>query len=297
MSNIPYSGGTVVNTTFTTTTGTRLEIVAGLETQLVTAGWSVISGAGTGTVILKSATTTAPKSNSIRVRLFDPGSGNCAQIRIQDDSGTYVSQIFYLLPAASKVFRVVACKYNFFVCTAQPSAAREIVCGGTLHIPDFLEGSTTGSLGWMHGNAQSDVDTAIGLSFRTRLTMNQNSDTAAYASSIRNNTVTNCTMNNNSANHTLLPSWYTQSTQGTQWSDGTFCTHEAILGFGSGSASATNYWQGMIHNTMIVSKVFAGEDLSVVNYDSHAWVSFTHNNNTNSGWTNTPIGTLLLAIT
>jgi hypothetical protein len=206
MSSVLYSGGTIVNTTFTTTVGTRAEVVAGIETALTSAGWSTISGGGTGTVLMKSATTASPKSNSIRVRLNDPGSGNCAEVRIEDDSGTYASQNFYLLPAAGKVFRIIACQYNFFCFTPQPSAAREFVCGGTLHIPEFLESVTTGSLGWMQGNAASDSDTSIRYTFRTRLGVYAAAFTGlAWCSQIRNNSVTNINDDTQAAGHLVMP--------------------------------------------------------------------------------------------
>jgi len=295
MSNIPYSGGTIVNTTFVTTTGTRLEIVSAIESTLVTAGWSVISGGGTGTVILKSATTTAPKSYSIRVRLFDPGSGACAQVRIQDDSGTYVSQVFYLLPVAGKTFKIIACKYNFFVCTPQPSASRDVVYAGTLHIPTFLEGFTTGSLGFLGGNSSSDSDTSVQWSFRTTLSNYQSTASSAFASNIAFNSVTNCTGDTQSANTTLMPGWQCgTNVAGSQWVNGAHLTREAIIGFGTGGTGGGHMWQGIIHNAMIVSKPYLGDTLTVSSYDSHAWYGFTHNNT--AGGNHGMPGTLFLAI-
>ena len=88
--SVQYAGGTNVNTTFTCTVGTRREIVDGLVAALTTAGWSMVSGGGTGTVVMRSATTPTA-SNVIDVRIHDPGSGNCAQIRMQNAADAWPS--------------------------------------------------------------------------------------------------------------------------------------------------------------------------------------------------------------
>jgi hypothetical protein len=74
---IQYAGGTNVNTTYAA--GTRTQLVDNLKAELVNAGWSVASGSS-GDWKLDSATT--PAGHNCRVRLWDPGSGNCAQVRI-----------------------------------------------------------------------------------------------------------------------------------------------------------------------------------------------------------------------
>jgi hypothetical protein len=297
MSSIPYSGGTVVNTTFTTTTGSRQEIVTGLEAQLSAAGWSTISGAGTGTVVMKSAVTASPKSNSIRVRLLDPGSGSCAQVKIENDAGTLTSQAYFLLPAAGKVFRVIASKYNFFVFNAQPSTARSFVCGGTLHIPDHLNGITTGDLGWIHGNAPADDATGITASFRTSVSgLYLNDFGGVWASQIWNNALTNTNSDSHNATHRLMtPADIPHDTNNwVAWSDDSYVTKEAVLGFGSGSTAAVCKWRGIIHNCMVTTKVYAGDSTAVASYDGHAWFAITDNCVLGLGQGKT--GTLLVAI-
>lgn len=274
MSNIPYSGGTIVNTTFTTTVGTRQEIVTALETHLTTAGWTVISGSGTGTVVMKSATTAAPKSNSIRVRLLEVGSGNCAQVKIENDAGTLTSQAHYLLPSALKVFRIIACKYNFFVFNAATTTARSFLAAGTLHIPSHLEGLTTADLGWIQGNGESDSDTSIQVSFRTV-------PYARWCSQIFNNALSNCQGTNGV--HELSPpssigGHYNSNTlNNTRWSDDSIVTSEARLGFGATSGAECKL-QGFIHNCLVATASYAGDDVSVSSYDSHAWFAITQSN-------------------
>jgi len=188
--SIQYAGGTNVNTTFTTTTGTRAEIVAGIESALTTAGWSTVSGGGTGDVLMQSAAT--PDGRNIRVRLYDPGSGNCAQVFIKNNVAL-TSQAHYLLPAAAKVFRVIACKYQFFCFTAGLSVAREFVGAGVPYIPTFLQSggsAITGYHGWIQGNATGDATTVIVPCFRTQAGTGKSTSTSyAMGSVMINGTV------------------------------------------------------------------------------------------------------------
>jgi hypothetical protein len=296
MSSIIYSGGTIVDTTFTTTVGTRQEIVTALQTQLTAAGWSVISGGGSGNVLMKSATTASPKSNSIRVRLQDPGAGNCATLKIENDAGTLTSQAFFLLPAAGKVYKIIACQYNFFVYTANPTAIREFACGGTLHIPDHLDGVVTGSLGWMHGNSSTDAGVSAG-SFRTVLSSWTN---AAYNSQIRNATL----LNHNSAVGSAI-AWQTLrvpsvgsavqvSTGNIRWSDNAIVMTEALLGFGIAATTDEPKWQGFIHNGMVTSLEFPADDRTITSWDGHSWAGITVNN---TGSVLLGRGTLFMAVT
>jgi hypothetical protein len=291
MSSIPYSGGTIVNTTFTTTSGTRQEIVTALETQLTAAGWSVISGSGTGTVVMKSAVTASPKANSIRVRLLEVGSGNCAQIKIENDAGTLTSQAYYLLPSAGKVFRIIACKYNFFCFNAVTTTARSFVAAGTLHIPDFLDGVTTADLGWIQGNGASDSDATIRQTFRTTL------DLSEWCSQIRNAALLNLTtigFGSQSLKAVSLCGRVNSNTNGYRWVNNALVSAEAAMGFSVTGSGDENKMQGMIHNCMVISDTFAGDDISVTSYDSHSWFAITQSH---SGSSAVARGTLFVAIT
>jgi hypothetical protein len=290
MSSIPYSGGTIINTTFTTTVGTRQEIVTALETQLTAAGWSVISGAGTGTVVMKSAVTDSPKSNSIRVRLLEVGSGNCAQVKIENDAGTLTSQAFYLLPSAGKVFRIIACKYNFFCFNAVTTTARSFVAAGTLHIPALLEGVSTGDLGWIQGNGNSDADASIRQTLRTTM------DLGEWCSQIRNATLLNCTtigFGSQTLKAVSIGGRTNTNSHGYRWVNDAVVSIEAIMGFSITGTGDENKFQGLIHNCMVVSTSFAGDDTAVNNYDGHPWFAITQSH---SGSASVANGTLFVAI-
>lgn len=169
--SIQYSGLTIQNSTFTTTVGTRREIVDGIAAVLSAAGWSNISGSGTGDQTWKTVVT--PQGYSDRIRLYDPGAGNCAQVFLYSDDGTLTTaQPAYLLPTATETWRVIAQGYQFFAFVPGSTTARKFVCAGVPYVYTWLTGSIT-RVGWMHGNAQSDTDVTARTSFRTLL--------AAYA--------------------------------------------------------------------------------------------------------------------
>jgi len=274
MSSIPYSGGTIVNTTFTCVTGTRAEIVSGLGAILVTAGWTSL-----GSGLYKSGTTAAPKGNSVRVRIVDAG-GTCAQIKLEDDSGTKVSTGVFLLPGVGKIYRVIACQYNFFVFVPGTSQGREFVCGGTLYIPDFLNGVVVGSLGWLQGNGYVDYDAAVRRSFRTRLNCYESN--SARQVFLRNDILLDLiNMNSANASHNLLMQSHGFSdnfNQSYRWSDDSIGIMEAIFCAGISSQTDESKRQGIIHNCMIVSDVFPADTIPTAAYDGHNWWAITDGN-------------------
>src|SRR4051812_32082486 len=162
---IQYAGGTIINTTFTQSSGNRPEMAQWIRDQLLAAGWA---SAGSATDYqLTSATT--PQSLSCRVRSYDPGSANCARLKFSNVAGSRVQAAdIFLLPAVSKLWRIIANKYQFFIMTSGTTAVREFACGGALYLPSFLNGVITEAF-WGQGNASSDGDTSFRQSFRNTL--------------------------------------------------------------------------------------------------------------------------------
>jgi hypothetical protein len=159
---VQYAGGTNVNTTFTNTTGTRREIVDGLVSALTTAGWTTVSGGGTGDVKMKCAAT--PQGNQAVVRILDPGSGNCAQLTLYNVGLNLIQTgACYLLPFTGKVWRVIDNKYKFFIFVTGSILPREYVCFSCIYIPPFLTSSLS-TAAFIMGNGRSDSDTGFGFS-------------------------------------------------------------------------------------------------------------------------------------
>ncbi len=150
-----YSGGNF-HTSFTCAAGTRQEIVTGIQNALSANGWSVVSGGGSGDVVLQSATPTG--GAALRLRVEDPGAGNCATCKIQQAGGGNESQAYYLLPGAGKVFNVWGCQYQAFVFTGSSKTnSREYFACGALYVPDWLRPSVSEAL-WANGNGLSDTE-------------------------------------------------------------------------------------------------------------------------------------------
>jgi hypothetical protein len=290
---IQYSGGTVVNTTFSNSSSpTRLEIVTGLVTALNTAGWTTISG--TTDVILASATTPTA-TNQIRVEVLDPGSGNCAQVKIQNTTGVLISQGFYLLPGALKTWVVIANQYNFAIFTLGNSAPREFVMAGTLYIPTFLNGVIVGDLGWIQGNALDDGDTNTKGSFKNALGVPCNDNFRGVWSAILNNSLLNFSGSTENSEMLLVPTLGARLNNNLypqQWHDGTYLVSDPLLAFGIVSTSDVALIRGQIHNAIVVSGGGLAQD-STVTIDTHTWYVLTVTNTIISG--NCSAGQVLLA--
>lgn len=177
---IQHPGGTIVNTTFTGSS--RAAIADGIKDALVAAGWSVASSSGSD---YKLDSATSPQSLQMRVRVWDPGSGNCAQIRIFNVTETMApAQSAFLLPGGSKTFRVIANKYQCFVIVPGSVTARDFAAFGLPYLPPHLDTVIT-EAGWLINNAATDTDTATRQSWRTSLWLVN----AAYATICNGNAV------------------------------------------------------------------------------------------------------------
>ncbi|MFN3326879.1 MAG: hypothetical protein ACK5AZ_25580 [Bryobacteraceae bacterium] len=286
MSSISYSGGTIIDTSFTG--DTRGAIATGLINALVSAGWTSISGSGTDQV-LRSAST--PAGHNISMRVYDPGTGNCARVAMRNAAGTQVSHDYFLLPGASKTFYVIACRYNFFIFTPGTSAAREFVCGGTLAVPTFIETYlTVADLGWIQGKAINDTTTTVAGSFRTRLSSN-----AAHSTGLANATLSNVTNATSPSGMQQLIARMAASNNsgfdsGSRWADDTLRVIEAEIAWGTAMGSEGKSY-GFIHNCMIVTGTYAADDRTITSFDGHAWHAITGSNTADRK------GTLFFAIT
>lgn len=287
--SIQYSGNGTY-TTFTQTAGTRREIVDNLVSILTAAGWTVVSGGGTGDVLLRSATT--PQGLSIRCRIYDPGTGNCARLQMRNTTGSKISSDFFLAPAVAKVWRVHACKYQFFVFTPGDSAAREFFAMGVPWIPSFLVGIITGDCGWANGNGMNDGDTTVRQSWRNSLTSN----TKAVWSGLVNEGLVNRFWDGTGANCDLrlciqLGSWPAVYDH-YQWHDGSQFLSDPLVAWGSPSTSDLSRIRGQMWDAVVVSEAYSAD--SFFSFDSHTWYAVS---NSVTGSSSTSRGCLLVMAT
>lgn len=298
--SIIYSGGTLINSTTVQSTGTRAELADWINGRLVAAGWSSVTNSASD-YTLTSATTT--QGLAIKVRVYDPGSGNCARLKFTDGTGAKVQTAdLFLLPAAAKTWRFVGSKYQFFVMTAPVTAAREFACGGVLYVPTFFSSVTAAC--WCHGNAISDTDAVANrLGFRVALTTDTANTTVSpttwccWNASAWENTAT-------SANSTAgMPRLVSQQGAGSgtgntnfyRYADGTFRAYESEIGWGLTAVTDEGQVRGQLWDALIVSDSIAGD--TTLSYDGHTFIAITHSNAGTSSASNLAArGTLLIAV-
>jgi hypothetical protein len=285
--SLQYSG-TNVNNTFVNTVGTRLEIVTGLSAALVAAGWTIISGAGTGNQLLESATTPSPQSLVCRVQLFDPGSGNCAQIKFRNQANTKSQTNYHpLFAQASKTWRVIANPYQFFIfSSASTSVGREFVAGGVPYLPSFLQGVITESI-WSMGNGRNDTDSYNSSTFRNNLITSVSASQPNLWLDVNLNQWENF---NNYVNnsYTGWPQLIAQNgAQWTQvsgtnliapykWHDDSVLTYEPLIAWGLTGFTDESKIRGQLWDAAVVSDAFGADQTT--SFDTRNWWVLTNGN-------------------
>jgi hypothetical protein len=298
--SIQYAGGTIVNTLWTATTGTRTELADQIATQLVAAGWSSTGASGDHT--LTSATT--PAGFLCRVRSYDSGAGNCARLKMSDSGGVHTqSGDLFLLPAAAKQWRIICNQYQFWVYVPGTGNAREFAAGGVLYIPSFVTQQTEL---WGVSNSQSDTDATARVSLRTQLTCVGNTGTSvnvpnqymlsgavateesnAGSVSTRNGDfqLVGAASLNGTGNSTA-------TTSINAWSTGDFLVSDALVAWGA-STTAQPKIHGQLWDAFLTTGAFSTDQS--ITFDGHSWLAITTNN---PNWSaSSQPGTLFIATT
>jgi hypothetical protein len=168
---LQFSGGPYVNQTFAG--ATKQNLIDGIETALLAAGWTTVSGHLTTNLLMQTATSAGTGQGlSGRIR-FKDNAGNGIQLSAESSSGLRAhsndtSGSIHLQPGTAKTFRVLATPYHFFVFTSAPVAAKEFAAGGILYVPPNLQGLVTEAV-WLIGNGDRDNNATLYNSWRTVL--------------------------------------------------------------------------------------------------------------------------------
>ena len=278
---IQYAGGTNVNNTFANSgSATRREIVDGLVTELATAGWTTISGAGTGDVIMESATT--PQSLKMRVRILDPGSGTCAQIKIRNASGSLVQTTsLHLRPENSKTWRVIANRYQCFIFVPGSTAARNFAGFGVPYLPANVSSLLYECI-WGWGSANSDGDSTSRPHFRTHLGATANFSTASMCFITNGAMWENPDSTNKSYTEIGLPQLiYPQSANlnqagsatGYRWHGDKAPMFEPYIGWGQTSSIDEGKVRGQLWDSVISLEQYAMD--ATATFDTRNWWNLT----------------------
>lgn len=279
--SIQYSGSTLVNVTYTQSTGTRAELADQINTQLVNAGWTSVTNSASN-YTLTSATT--PYGLKCKVNVFDPGTGNCTQLKFSDGNGTNTqTNALYLLPAASQVWRMLMNKYQLFVKAPSLAGTRQFAAGGVLWVPSFL---SIAQAAWSQGNATSDTDVGSHAfaGFHGSLTTDAQTGTGSQGGNAWN--IWNASVLNASAPGSgsggaqrLLAQGACVSTlnyQGRCWGDSTLLVYEPLMMSGAAALADEGMVRGQLWDAIVIADGFAAE--TQISFDGHTWQAITHNN-------------------
>lgn len=282
---IQYAGGTNVNAQCTASAGTKQELSDCIQDNLTTAGWTVISGSHTTSVLMESASTPA----SLQMRLSLTQGTNCVILKGRNVGNTKAATTGqFLLPAVAKVFRVVANKYQYFVYTDGATTARSFAAGGVLYVPSFT--GLTEAI-WTVGNAVSDTDTGVNSSFKFCLNLVTSCNGAGTNSNswvTLNGTQLEFVSANNQGYvgipHFVLPfaSYNTGTTLGPyKWFDGSAFITEPLMAFSPIGSQTLSTINGSTWDTAIITDSIAAE--TVLTFDTHSWIAITNSNTGSAG--------------
>jgi hypothetical protein len=267
---IQYSGGTLINRTFTP--ANRADLVNNLTQAVSDAGWTNISGTdGSGAdVIMETATSAGAKC---RVRFFDPAANNCAQITLKHATGSPTSQIVYCLP--SNTWRVIANKYGFgaFMTTAgNVLAQRGWVFLGEFYQPSWLQVTSGDTCAFIIGAGSTDTDATARTGWRRAVRANAAVPSTIYGATLIDYAVG--TTNVGIPGLCVFQGGLSSQDQGFRWDDGTFTVIEPIVAWATGSVQTNEArLKGQLFDAMIVAGSWTAE--STISFDGHTWMAIT----------------------
>lgn len=276
---IQYSGLTIYNNTFTCTTGTRQEIVNGIATALLAAGWSQVAGTpGGADQTFKSMTT--PQGFDIRIRVLEPGSGNCAQLFLHNATGslTQTTNPMYLLPSVGAVYRVIASGYQFFILQPGLTTVRTFACGGVPYVPSFLTSgaSPTTAIGWLISNAQSDTDATVRSSFRTILACISADVAFLYNGNLWSSFGAGIGTPTLVVPVSAVQQTWTPGGSDFNFSDGSALIVDPLIAWGPTGITATGVVMGQMWDAAVITDSFTADTAAA--FDSHNWFNITGSN-------------------
>lgn len=173
--SLQKAGGTNIDNTVVPAAATNL--VDHLETYLVSAGWSIISGTGTDAIKFESATT--PEGMKIRILTGVSGSDMSLELRNAGETATGTAGCIRLTVDGSSTWRFMANKYGFVLfqdttpVAYNASGAKKWCICSTLHLDTFLTAGVT-EVGFLMGDHYATGTNTHRRSFRTDIAIGGN---------------------------------------------------------------------------------------------------------------------------
>lgn len=277
---IQYAGGTNVNSTIAA--DTKAALITGIETGLVAAGWTVISGSSTTDVKFECVATSV--GNQIRVRVWDGGS-TCVRIAMTNTTETITqSDSVYLFPDTGKIFRIIANQYQFCLIAPGSLSNREFAMCSAIYIPTHLVTAGVTTAAFLTGNGISDADAGTTRGgFRRSLTMRGLVGIASCTTyTIVDGVEVEYTGNaDTSARPGLLQIGGIRGSQTHQigcyrWHDDSALMTEPLIAWGVNVDSEAKF-KGQLWDAIISTEAYPMDQSTT--FDSHNWYSITDSNN------------------
>lgn len=256
-----YAGGTTVDTTVAADTAAIL--IAAVRDNLVTAGWTILSGSGTTDVVLQSAST--PNSNSISVRIW--ANGSTASFYMRNSGGTKVTRAWNLNVATSKTYVFNACKYRFAMWPPGSTAGNEFLWVEVPYVPDLISASISGEFGILQSHTSSYC-------WRERMT----GQYLSYAFLV-GGTLSDQNDDGTASALVLLQTVPIQqaTNAGYRWRNNTLMVTDAFPVVSEAQNTEAKI-VGQLWQAIIVSEQYA--DGATISFDSHTWRAVTVSNST-----------------
>ena len=301
-----------VNTTFTSD-GTKQSLINSMETALLAAGWTTVSGHATTNLLMQTHATPYPLQANFR---FKDNGGTGIQISLENTAGSLAganstSAGASITPVNTRVFRIIANPYQFcIVAVGIFTTSSTYAFGCVPYVPSFLTGVT--AAGFIISDASVDNDTNTNRTkWRTQLIQSGGSFTSPNQQLLWNSSLN---QNNNSGSpnqggasliQLLIPmmAWYGSIgvslgtfAQPYRWAGLQIHSCDPLVSWGLTSANDEPLIRGQIWDATVVCDAYAGDTTS--SWDGHNWFALTANNAGGGGTSGQagPRGTLFLVI-
>lgn len=297
---IVYSGGTIVDVNDFDMTSLATAC-ADFETNLVAAGWSVISGSGTSDLMLQTATTPGGQAHRLRVwansGFFDIG------MRLYSPAGVALgsSAALSMPKNTSDPYRLVAHKYGFHLLLPGSTAAGTYATCETLYLPSFeLTPTVPDQVCFLGINCGYHFGGGGGGSWRCNVPTqgalywhnHQDQQIACYGtySWSASEGVTG-----NSVQLVRPAPGQGGSHNFGRWGDNTALISEPLVAWPTNDIASTEVIiRGQLWNSFVATVPMDGDE--EFSMDGHTWLSITNNNTGISGTGQVYQGTLCVAI-
>jgi hypothetical protein len=284
-----YHGG--ANVAYNFVGSTKQQIINGIETALLAAGWITISGSNTTNLLMQSSLSPDPQNLRIRARIRDNGN-NCAVVSIENVPGSKAGANgtgngIQLLPLTARGWRVIANKYQVFIMSPGTLENRTFGAFGVPYLPSFLCGKIW-EAAWLQANASSDTDTTSAGNYGCRLCFRvilgvdygYTFSGAAQTQNLCNGYFWENQVVTTSANQYLVTmlSAYNGQTASVHryWHDGSAILADPLIGWGTTNTTEGTL-KGQLWDAFVSSDAYV-MDTILSNIDSRNWQIITHNN-------------------